>query len=55
MFFVVMAFLLAQATGYADVPQFINHQGKLTNAAGTPVPDGSFEMVFTLYDADVVP
>jgi hypothetical protein len=50
MFFVVMAFLLAQATGYAEVPQFINHQGKLTNATGTPLPSPTtVPMTFRIY------
>lgn len=38
---------------YADVPQTIHYQGKLTDTAGTPVPDGDRTMVFRIYDAPV--
>lgn len=33
------------------VPYLINFQGRLTNNAGTTVPDGQYNMRFTLYDA----
>jgi hypothetical protein len=36
----------------AQVPQMINYQGKLTTAAGAPL-NGNYQMVFTIYDADV--
>jgi hypothetical protein len=33
------------------VPTTINYQGRLTTPAGTPVPDGSYSVVFKIYDA----
>lgn len=33
----------------AAVPGIINYQGRLTNAAGTPVPDGSIFLRFQIY------
>lgn len=33
----------------AAVPSIINYQGRLTNAAGTPVPDGSILLRFQIY------
>ena len=35
----------------AEVPKFINFQGKLTNKSGVPVT-ASYTMVFTIYDAE---
>ena len=40
--------LFAQFTGAADS---FSYQGLLTDAAGVPVTDGSYMVVFTLYDA----
>jgi hypothetical protein len=39
--------------GPAAVPGLINYQGQLNNAAGTPVADGTYEMRFYLYDAEI--
>ena len=36
---------------FADVPGKMNYQGKLTNAAGGLVADGSYGMTFGLFDA----
>lgn len=35
----------------AAVPSLINYQGRLTNADGTPVSNGNYSVVFTIYDA----
>ena len=35
----------------AATPSQVNYQGRLTNAGGTAVPDGSYSVVFTVYDA----
>jgi trimeric autotransporter adhesin len=35
----------------ATTPTVINYQGRLTTSSGTPVPDGLYSVVFTLYDA----
>lgn len=35
----------------SDVPAAINYQGQLTNGTGDPVPNGTYTVVFTIYDA----
>lgn len=35
----------------AAVPPMINYQGRLTDAGGSPVSDGNYSVVFTIYDA----
>ena len=48
-FFTVMALLMVLCSvSFAQVPQLINYQGKLTNASGAPVND-TLHMVFTIY------
>ncbi|MFZ1682520.1 MAG: tail fiber domain-containing protein [Candidatus Zixiibacteriota bacterium] len=48
----VLAVLTALAgTSLAAIPTIINYQGRLTDAGGTPVPDGSYSVVFTIYDS----
>jgi hypothetical protein len=37
-------------TDAITVPQKINYQGKLTDPAGVPVPDGSYSLTFEIYD-----
>jgi hypothetical protein len=36
---------------FAQVPKKISYQGILTNASGTPVPNGTYNLVFGLYAA----
>jgi len=36
---------------WADVPQTINYQGKLTDNIGNPVGDGDYQITFTIYNA----
>jgi len=38
-------------TSRAAVPQLINYQGLLKNNLDVPVPNGSYSVVFTIYDA----
>lgn len=44
--------LLAISVG-AAVPTSMNYQGRLTTPTGAAVPDGSYDVVFTIYDASV--
>lgn len=47
----ILIFLCCVPFSYgASVPQLINYQGTLTNASGTPVPDGQYSVVFSIYD-----
>lgn len=39
----------------SEVPQMINYQGRLADAGGNPVPDGDYNMVFTIYDSESAP
>lgn len=36
---------------HGTIPQAINYQGILTDAGGTAVPDGTYQLTFRLYDA----
>lgn len=36
----------------ASVPQLVNYQGRLTDAAGDPLPTAEYDIAFTIYDAD---
>jgi hypothetical protein len=36
---------------FAEIPRAISYQGKVTDSGGTPVPDGSYNMRFNIYDA----
>jgi hypothetical protein len=49
-FLTVLAVLFAVPHSYSGVPQLINYQGKLTNAGGSQVPDGSYDVEFKIYD-----
>lgn len=40
-------------TAAADVPQMINYQGRLTDAAGDPVSDADYEVRFEIWDSPV--
>lgn len=42
--------LLLAASAMAEIPQYISYQGKITDASGTPVPDGSYTMRFRIYN-----
>jgi len=36
----------------ADVPKLVSFQGRLTDEAGAPVPDGNYDLTFRLYSAE---
>ena len=47
--------LMIASMSVAEVPQMINYQGRLTDATGDPVADGSYNIVFRIYDrADIL-
>ena len=48
----ILALTVASAS-QAAAPQLINYQGLLTDNLGDPVADGSYSVVFTIYDAAV--
>ncbi len=48
---VAAAILCCASTLHAQIPQTINYQGMLTDAAGKPVADGTYSMLIHLYDS----
>ena len=48
-FFVILS-LTAVVPGFCQIPRTISYQGVLTDASGTPVPDGSYTLNLTLFD-----
>ena len=50
---VLLLLTILPLTVYAEVPQRMNYQGYLTNPAGNPVADGSYNMIFSIYDVAV--
>ncbi len=48
---VLAAVLVLWVTGFSSVPSLINYQGRLTDSAGNPVPDGTYSVTFAIYDA----
>ena len=49
----IMMLTAFAAVSHAATPTTINYQGRLATPSGTPVPDGSYSVVFTIYDASV--
>src|SRR4030042_3671853 len=45
----VLWLILLSSVGYAQIPQKMNYQGYLTNAAGVPV-SGTLQIVFSIYN-----
>ncbi|MFA6233360.1 MAG: hypothetical protein WC824_04110 [Bacteroidota bacterium] len=48
-FFVILS-LTAVVPGFCQIPRTISYQGVLTDASGTPVPDGNYTLNLTLFD-----
>jgi hypothetical protein len=56
---VFMAFLgslaitlsLLSVPGFAEVPNIVSYQGRVTDGGGSPVADGDYELRFRIYDA----
>ena len=47
----ITAFAVVTAAAYAQVPREISYQGFVTDTARRPVPNGTYAMTITLYDA----
>jgi microcystin-dependent protein len=39
------------ASAYAEIPHLINYQGRLTDKEGKPVTDGTYQIIFRIFDA----
>ncbi len=46
----MVALLLVPLPAQADIPPFMSYQGVLRDAAGNPVPDGTYNVEFNLYE-----
>ncbi len=46
----ILFILLLSGFAYAQIPNELNYQGVLTDAVGDAVPDGTYSIVFRLYD-----
>jgi len=42
---------MTAAISSAEIPQVVNYQGKVTDTGGAPVPNGTYQMRFRIYDA----
>jgi hypothetical protein len=49
-----MTTFMMVGTGQAAIPTFINFQALLTDSNGTAVPDGNYEIAFSIWDGDDV-
>jgi hypothetical protein len=47
---VALGLLTTMALQAESVPRLINYQGKLVDAAGNPLPNGDYELVFRIWD-----
>jgi hypothetical protein len=47
---IALMLILAASLSLAQVPKTISYQGILTDASGTVVPDGNYNLTFRLYD-----
>ena len=51
--FLIVFTLASPASSQTAVPMLVNYQGELRSpSTGEPVPDGSYDMVFWIYDAE---
>jgi hypothetical protein len=48
---VLAVVLVVVSAALAEIPQMISYQGRVTDAAGAPVADGTYDMRFRIYDA----
>ena len=48
---VIGILVLVCGAAMAQVPRSMSYQGRLTNSAGEPVPDGSYSIFFRIYNA----
>jgi|GEM_PF-1307762 len=47
----VVSVIIVVGFGWTQVPQTISYQGFLTDASGNPVSDGSYSLVFSIYNS----
>jgi len=52
MFWLFIAILILGLAVFAQVPQTISFQGRLSDISGEPLPDSDYELTFRLYDSE---
>ncbi|MBN2543279.1 tail fiber domain-containing protein [bacterium] len=52
MWFVLCLLLLSVTLCFAQIPRIISYQGYLTNTEDDPVPDGTYSLIFRLYNSE---
>jgi Chaperone of endosialidase len=50
LFAAIVFLLISSFFAYAEIPNLITYQGRLTDNAGVPVADGGHDLTFTIYD-----
>jgi hypothetical protein len=50
--FCALALCVSAGLAVADAPRLISYQGVLTNESGAPLPDGSYDLTFRLYEGE---
>jgi hypothetical protein len=53
-YFILFIFFLAVQINLAQVPRLLNYQGVLTDASGTIVPDGNYNVTLRIYSVPTV-
>ena len=50
---ITLTFVLVLASNIISgtMPPFMNYQGRLTGNDGSPIPDGTYDMIFAIYDS----
>ena len=48
----LLLLLFLQLTAFAEIPKTLSYQGILSDSAGMPLPDGEYDMFFSLFEAE---
>ena len=48
----IIAFILSAQLSWGEIPETISYQGILTDGSSIVVPDGSYNLMFVLYDSE---
>jgi len=51
-FISILVLILSTQLIWAQIPQNVSYQGRLTDGSGTPVADGTYSLTFSIYDVE---
>lgn len=51
--FIILSLLICTTCLFSAVPPLINYQGKLSDSSGNPVSDGTYSMIFKIYNVEI--